>query len=39
MASGIYALKGDNFLELTMPALPGGRRKGVEIARTVLGKL
>lgn len=39
MATGIYALKGDNFLELTMPALPGGRQKGIEIARAVLGKL
>lgn len=39
LAASIYVIKGDNFLELTMPALPGGRRKGVEIARTVLGKL
>jgi hypothetical protein len=39
LATGIYALKGDSFLELMMPALPGGRQKGVEIARAVLGKL
>ena len=39
LATGIYALKGDNFVELMMPALPGGRQKGVEIARAVLGKL
>ncbi|MBE0659104.1 MAG: hypothetical protein IH602_15525 [Bryobacteraceae bacterium] len=39
LATGIYALKGDNFFELMMPALPGGRQKGVEIARAVLGRL
>ncbi len=39
MATSIFALKGDSFLELVMPGLPGGREKGVEIARAILGRL
>lgn len=39
MAISIYSLKGDSFLELTMPGLPGSREKGVAIARAILGRL
>jgi hypothetical protein len=39
MAMSIYALKGDSFLELTMPGLPAGREKGIPIARAILGRL
>jgi len=39
MATSIYALQGDSFLELAMPGLPGGREKGIAIARAILGRL
>ncbi len=39
MATVLFVLKGDSFLELTMPGLPGGREKGIEIARAIIGRL
>jgi hypothetical protein len=39
LATGIFALKGDSFMELGIAGLPGGRQKGVEIANAVLGRL
>ncbi len=39
MAASIHALQGDSFLQLSMPGLPGGREKGIAIARAILGRL
>ena len=39
MAASIHALRGDSFLQLSMPGLPGGREKGIAIARAILGRL
>ena len=39
MAASIHALQGDSFLALSMPGLPGGREKGIAIARAILGRL
>jgi len=36
---GLFAIKGDNFLELGFAGLPGGRQKGIEIAKAVFRRL
>jgi len=36
---GLFVIQGDNFLEIGIAGLPGGRQKGIEIAKAVLGRL
>jgi len=39
MGVALFVLHGDSFVEITMSGLPGGRDKGIEIARAILDRL
>lgn len=39
LGTGLFAIQGDNFLELGFSGLPGGRQKGIEIARAIIRRL
>lgn len=39
LAVSLFVLKGDSFIEITIGGLPGGRQKGIEIAKAVCGRL
>jgi hypothetical protein len=39
MAVSLFVLKGDSFIEITLAGLPGGRQKGIDIAKAICGRL